>query len=425
MNIESPKVSSIKIQINYYSDKLIMLILILIMVFCYLKLSLKDTMSFVYLLTLIWYIVNIFCFIKVRIFSGLGLYILDMLFFVQSGVLMQGIYFTFDKEVTKAIIIYNILAPCLVFFVSKFKSVHVVGLKKIKVSSMWVTLLFLCGCTSIILYFFTVGTIPILATDAENFRVQALSGKAFLVVIASNCFSVAVLMTEKKVTRYFRTIISIIFLLGTGFRSSAFSIILIFFLTYWVGEKRKIVFRGILIGTILSLMYSIIGVFRSGAKWSLLTLYKPMLWRFYVNTNNFNSVYTLFPVNQFQYGKTLLNDFLVILPGPQDTYMTKLKDILDIQFSGGSLTPSVFGEGYYNWGYAGAIMWPLFLLMFVMILDNYNRKHMDVRIYYALSCGLMGISISCLMPTILNTYLPLLLVYYTLIYVSKNFKLTV
>lgn len=421
--LEQVKNKYSKIKINYYSDRIITLILILIVSFCYLKFSLKDKISFIYLCSLIWYIVILFYMIKVRIFSGTGLYIIYMLFFVQSGILMQKLYFTFDIGVIFIITIYNIVAPGLVFVFSKFRNVRTVNLKVIKISSTWVTLLFLCGFISILLYFVSVGSIPIFAEDAENFRVQALAGKAFLVVIASNCFMVSIVMTEKASIRYLRMVTAVAMLLGTGFRSSAFLIILIVFLTFGVGEKKKIIAKGITVSLILCLMYSAVGILRSGISWNWSSLYKPMLWRFYVNTNNFNSVYTLFPLKQLQYGKTLINDLSVILPGAQDTYMTKLKDILNIQFSGGSLTPSIFGEGYYNWGWAGAILWPLFVLGMVILLDTYNRKHVDAKIYYAISCVLTGPTTSCLMPSILNTILPLLLVYYALMYLSRHYKL--
>ncbi len=409
--------------INKQSDVVVTFILLMITVACYCFFSASSLMTNVYLLSLIWYIVGMFYIMKVRVFSGVGLFVIYMFCFVQSGVLMQELYYSFVDEVVISIALYNLFAPLLLGILSRMKKITGVELEKAYVSDNWVLMLFLVGLASMLLFYISVGGVPLFAEDAENFRVHAIAGRGFLVIIATACFKISIMLMSSNKRRMICLVFAVMLLLGTGYRSQALELVLICFITYWIGAGKKYLIHAAIIIGLLCLAYSLMGVLRSGIDWHWETIYKPMIWRFYVNTNNFNTVYRNYPISELQHGMTFVNDIFVILPGAQTTFMTQLKEIMGIYFDGGSLTPSVFGEGYYNWGAVGAVIWPLFVLMFVIWLDDYNKKHIDGRAYFAISFALVGFSTSSFVPVMVNSYLPLLFVYYALVYISKKIRL--
>lgn len=412
-----------RIRINWKSDTVVAALLICAVLFCYFEFSVKSILIDLYILSLFWYIFLLFYVVKIRVFSGIGLYVIYLFCFVQSGILMQDVYFSFHNNVVYAILLYNFISPFLVMLFPYLNLLKRKELKQCFISEQWTMLLFLTGVVSIFIFFVWVGTIPLFADDAENFRVQALAGKGFLVIIAATCFKISILVTSDRFLRLVRTIFGVALLLGTGYRSQALEIVLVVFLTYWIGVGKKYIINGGLIVILLGGAYSLVGVVRSGMSWSWSGLYKPALWRLYVNTNNFNTIYELFPRSQFQYGRSFLNDLSVVLPGAQTTFMTQLKDIMGVYFDGGSLTPSVFGEGYYNWGMLGAILWPMVVLFVVMLIDIFNKKFVDSRGYYVISFALVGFSTTSFVPVLVNAYIPLILVYFTLAFFSKKYRL--
>ncbi len=412
------------IKINFISDRIVTFFLSMIVVWCYVNYSTRDILSFCYAGSLVYFLCFVFVLIKVRVFSGLGLYIVYMFSFVQIGILMQGLYFRFDKSIIHIILIYNFLAPLILLCVQYIKRVERIKLNDMHISQFWVTILFYFGSAINVLYFSLVGVIPLFADDAENFRVEAMAGRGFLIIIAATTIKIAIVLTLNNKKRLSRMVIGCMLLLGTGFRSQALEIILILFLTYWIGKSKRYLLKGSVIIMFLSALYALVGVTRAGISWSWNKLYLPVIWRFYVNTYNFNTIYKLFPKDMIQYGRAFFNDIKVILPGAQTTFMLQLKNIMHISFSGGSLTPSVFGEGYYNFGVVGAIVWPLVVLLFVHYIDEFNRKHIDSRIYYVLSFALVGLSTTSFIPVILNAYFPQLLVFLFIRYLSKKYTIT-
>lgn len=416
------------ININDRSDVILTAIFIIISVICYYYYSRRSIEDMVFLASLIWYFVVNLYITKIKIFSGLGLFIVYLFCYVQIGYLMQD-YYSYYESLSKVsqniIMMYNFIMPVIIYLGFNKKKIKVTELKQVQYQRSWIFLLFLAGVAAISLFFLSVGSIPLFASDGENFRVEAVQGRGFLVIIAATCFQVSTVLAYKKTDRIMFVMVGVPLLLGTGFRSSALSLILLSFLVYQVGYGRRFLLKSVFIVIFLLFLYALIGVIRSSTNWQFNTLYMPIMWRFYVNSSNFNMIVERYPINELQLGLSFFKDFSVILPGAQKSFMLQLKDIMNVYFAGGSITPTVFGEGYYNWGLIGAILWPILVTWFIANQDYKFKKRYPAGIYYILAFSIAGFSTTSLASVCINTIIPVMLVYYVLTYLNRHYKLRV
>lgn len=63
----------------------------------------------------------------------------------------------------------------------------------------------------------------------------------------------------------------------------------------------------------------------------------------------------------YRYGGSYLDPFWTMLPGTQFTLDMQLKQALDLRFAGGGFVPSMLGEAFVNFGYAGFVLVPFLL----------------------------------------------------------------
>lgn len=416
------------IRINKRYDKLIAFVLMIASIYFFKKYTMQSTDELVYMISLVWYLIFIFLVLNVRMFTGTGFYVLYLLVFVQYGMLLSD-YFNvhIDHRTYLAITIYNFISPAVLVYsrvlLKKGKNRERTELKTVKISDKWITILFYFSCFIIFLFFLSVGTIPLFASDAENFRVSAVGGKGFLVIIASSCFSVSILLTKIPKKMFIRMLICAALLFGTGYRGNSLSLILLVFLTYWVGKRKRFLLQmvGILLG--IAMLYTVIGQIRRGGSWRAETIFLPVIWRIYVNSSNLNTIFVNYPLNQLMYGRSFFIDLAILLPGAQDSFMLQLKRIMGLTFNGGSFTPTVFGEAYVDFGFIGAIIWPMIVFLIVSILDEEFKRKIDGRMYFALSYNLTGLATSSFFSCLTMGLIPQVLVYYTIIYLSKRFKI--
>lgn len=414
-----------EILINNRYDRVIAVILIVFAIVCYRWTSYRKLTETIYLTSLIWYIFIIFFVVRTRIFTGLGLYILYLLFFVQMGALAQKLYYEFLDETMQILAIYNFSAPIVLILFYRFARIKTIEFRNARISDEWVTILFLFATTVSLIFFAQVGTIPLFAADAENFRVQAMSGRGYLIIMSSACFQLSVLLTRDAKRRCIRTLIAVLLLLGTGYRSQALEIILLLYLTYWIGRGKKFILSAGVLVTGLGGLYALVGVIRSGISWRVQSLYLPVIWRLYVNSNNFNEIVRFFPTSKLLHGESFLMDLAILLPGAQKSFMFQLKDMMGMTFAGGSLTPGVFGEAYANFGAIGAVVWPNLMLIIVTSLDNFIRKRVDGRSYFVLAFCLCGPSTSSFFSSMTMGFIPTLLVYFVLQWFSRKYKIRI
>lgn len=409
---------------NRKYDNKIINILIILTIILYLQ-NLKNVTLLIYTVSLLVYFICIFKIGKTPVFSMMGLYSLYMYIFVQIGVYFQEYFNIYlNYKVIIIMMLYNFIFPILLIIWKKI--MYLDKSKKFKVlrkNAIANKVLFIIGICIFGIFFFKAGGFIIFMDDAENARINAVAGSGFLVVLGTQFLNIATLTEKKEKVRITYLIISIIFMFGTGFRSQALYLIAIYYIIYHINTNKASVFKMIIIATIISFLYSYIGVIRSGLQdWTFLGLYKPVIWRMFVNTSNFSDILNLYPENLFTVGGSYINDLLTVLPGPQETYILKLKDILNIQFNGGSLTPSIFGEGYYNFGLLGAVIIPILIGIIILTIDYVSRNYLSIEIYLIASFLMVGISTTGLMPVLLYSMLPLTIVYIIYLCIVKILK---
>lgn len=398
---------------NRKYDNKIINILIVLTVILYLQ-NINNLILLIYTLSLLWYFIGVFKIGNTPIFSMTGLYSIYMYVFVQIGIYFQEYFKIYlNKNVTIIIMIYNIIFPIILIL---WKNIMHFGknkeFKTIKTENISNRILFIMGICIFGIFFIRAGGLILFMNDAENARISAVAGSGFLVVLGTQFLNISTLTEKRKKVRIIYLITSIIIMFGTGFRSQALYLIAMYYIIYNINTNKASIIKIMIITLIISLLYAYIGVIRSGLEnWTLLGLYKPVIWRMFVNTSNFSDILNLYPDTLFTLGSSYINDLLTLLPGPQDTYILKLKSILNIQFSGGSLTPSIFGEGYYNFGLVGSLVIPILVGVIILKIDYFSRRYLSIDIYLIASFLMVGISTTGVMPVLLYSILPLICVY--------------
>jgi len=115
-----------------------------------------------------------------------------------------------------------------------------------------------------------------------------------------------------------------------------------------------------------------LGIIRQGLNFDLESLLKQILWRPFTNIQNIEWITNYFPsTHDFFYGKSLLVDLSVLLPGYQPNFGTYIKELMGLYFSGGSLTLSFLGQAYIDFGYIFAL---ILIFSFGFLLHRIYRK---------------------------------------------------
>lgn len=124
---------------------------------------------------------------------------------------------------------------------------------------------------------------------------------------------------------------------------------------------------------IIFCLVGVLGVFRSIMHNNRNDFYDTIVNELQVGSINFNYIYRTFPSKtNFQYGKSLLINFYMLKPGPDDDSTMWLKKQIGLNFSGGGVTPTLIGEGYLNFGVFGVI---LFSIIAALIVNTLNYSY--------------------------------------------------
>jgi oligosaccharide repeat unit polymerase len=223
----------------------------------------------------------------------------------------------------------------------------------------------LIGAVLATLYFAWIGGVPLVAGDADNFRVEARMGKGFLVLAALaflkyGAYKTAFVNAVRRKSWFgFTAWVATAFLLavGIGNRGPALEILVFSILIAFVvrGIRPRLASLLPLALTALVLM-ALLGILRQGLSVTGLMIYLQVLWRPFANIQNLQWIYEWFPDRiPFLCGGGYLIDLEVLLPGYSANFGTWFKDQAGLVFSGGSVTVSYLGEIFANFGWAGVI----------------------------------------------------------------------
>ncbi|WP_326511605.1 oligosaccharide repeat unit polymerase [Clostridium intestinale] len=299
-------------------------------------------------------------------------------------------------------------------------------LKNIETSNRYRKYIFI-GISIIIIYFISIKTIPLLGENSDDLRVESLKGKGFIVLLGygflvnSIIFDFLYVLKREDKIYFIKSLVLYLFaflvLMGTGYRGISFKIILILISILLMYKYKKLpIFKLSILIMILLSSVAIMGYYRSSniVSFNLEAIYKVTIWRFFVNIYNFQNISNFVDVIGFINGKTYVLDILTLLPGHQISSSYYMKDILGLSFSGGGITPTLFGEALINFGYEFGLIIVLVVSVIISITSLYLCKNMNksissLQMLIVISFSLDPIIGSGIMPTILNSLIPVLI----------------
>ena len=213
------------------------------------------------------------------------------------------------------------------------------------------------------------GGIVFLMDDIENSRIKLREGKGLitqLIILFTTYGLLSAICYKRKsrLTTFLIVLVSLFLILTIGNRGPVLFLLLHVFLVYQVVYKKQFSYKYLaIIGFVLFLIMVALGSLRVNHSADFHLIFKfRFLWRPFVNIQNFQMVLDYFPdKNPFLLGETYLVDFKILFPGSNPNSGTFLKNLMNLDFDGGSLTPSYLGISYVNFGYYGLFFSPIFL----------------------------------------------------------------
>lgn len=230
----------------------------------------------------------------------------------------------------------------------------------------------------------------IFTSDLESGRVTAMKGNGLFLWIGSLVWLAVYMMYEqalisgkyKKVT-YLMFAGAAIFSLLLGFRSALVNPIMVMF--FMKNKRREIpIQKMVVLALALFAFVGIYGAIRGGEGSS----YDSLILEFKVSSVNLNYVMDTFPSEtKYQMGATYLMEIQSLIYDDVVGVTMWLKNVLNLKFSGGGVTPTLIGEFYLNWGILGVLFGMTFSgALFKRIDRAYRNPNNSVF----LSCLILG-----------------------------------
>lgn len=219
--------------------------------------------------------------------------------------------------------------------------------------------------------------------DLESSRISATSNSGLILLISGlNMLGNALLFdycvkTGKKKKILIVSIVLYVFIyIIRGSRTPILRLFIIFALIY--NKKKKISIKTLLLlFSFIVLLIPTLQIVRSYLSGESITFIKTLFNNLQVGSVNFNYIYEKIPSEiPFQYGSTFLINIKMLLPGSDPDFTLWLKDVLGLSYAGGGLTPTIFGEGYINFGVIGGYVEILVMGLISNVLTyNYKNKN--------------------------------------------------
>lgn len=285
-------------------------------------------------------------------------------------------------------------------------------------------ILFVLGVITFIYFSFKTGGIILFAEDIENERISRKVGAGLpnLIFIAFLLYGYAAILFNR--TRMFAIklllfLFTAFALISYGSRAPLLKLIVAVFIILNVLSVKKITLQKLFkIGSVLLILMAVLEAYRSNLGGSEVSFFRLSLlrmgWRPFVNIQNLQRIYDFFPShNDFLYGGSYIIDFKLFLPGSHPNFGTYLKELMNWEFEGGSITTTFIGLGYLNFGKAAFYIYPLFYGFFMntiyqLFISKKNVKYTNLLFVLFFSIGVSGSVSTGLWGTFINNILFLL-----------------
>jgi oligosaccharide repeat unit polymerase len=285
------------------------------------------------------------------------------------------------------------------------------------------------------LFFIKAGNIPMLASNPEIARVEAMKGSGIIQRFSYLTLHFGVI--TYFIIEYFKghkhinkkiliLIIALVFYnILTGPRSYALWTFILIYIVYQLLNYKKLkILHGILLLIFILTLIAVIG----GVRYSGLSdvNFSDTIIRFvnriYMNPVNANRIV------EFFYNKPIeTNSFLieisVLLPGYQPDLGTYLKNLFGITFEGGGITVPLPAEGYMNFGYIGVVLYSfifvLVLKLFELFIYIFRASVFNILFIILIPIQFMGVITMGLSGILVKTTIPVIIVFLTVLTVVK------
>lgn len=258
-------------------------------------------------------------------------------------------------------------------------------------------------------------------SDFDDLRVNLRKGRGdvTLLGIASSYISAiyaGIYYKDKSLIKHIFVIFILIFTSSTyGNRAPSLDVIVISgFFVYFRFFRDLGVIRAIYILISLMFILMVMQVLRQGIEFSFESIYKQMLWRPFTNIQNIEWIVNWFPKrNNYMLGGSVFYDLSIFLPGHNDNFGSYLKELFSLDFTGGSITTSLVGQAYIDFGMFGVAIIPFFIgyisqKVYVLFLKGY----MDIPTLLVISISIKAMASSYLITPILYIAIPSFVVMY-------------
>lgn len=282
------------------------------------------------------------------------------------------------EQVTSALVLGMVAYLLGAFFISLTSGAAMIGSSSREFASvtyrprvLWTV--FGLGAAAMIFYWARAGGVPILQSDLENSRVEALSGSGVPFYL-SMLMMVSTWMSIKEGSgigwpgRLTMLSIGSLLLFSTGWRNTVFAFVIVALLIWYYTHRVRSIYV-LAAGVVAVLGVVGIGLYRvfssgittyatyrrlaSGDLFGAVTTYLET----YADgfARNLSVVFQVTPsVLPFQNGETIVWNFLALLPGQaREPFDFVLKRAAGQGFEGGGLPPTLVGEWYINFGWLG------------------------------------------------------------------------
>ena len=116
--------------------------------------------------------------------------------------------------------------------------------------------------------------------------------------------------------------------------------------------------------------------------------------QFTVYPSNFATYLDAFPaILPFEHGYSFIRAVSTVLPGHQDLLDEFVKAKLNLEFLGGGINPTILGELYANFGFAGIVGMSVYGALITFLFYNMMRNRTGINVI-AYSYGLVSLLLS-------------------------------
>ncbi|WP_157962191.1 O-antigen polymerase [Winogradskyella aurantiaca] len=296
-------------------------------------------------------------------------------------------------------------------------------------------IVFLLGVLFFVMFTFKTGGIIIFADDIENDRITRKAGAGLynLLFLAFMLYGYAVILLMKDKTRIIKIglfLFTAFALISYGSRAPLLKLLIVTFIIVTIKSARKLSLKQYAkIGLVLFLILITFGAIRSNFQDSRVSFFSlmefRMAWRPFVNIQNLQRIYDFFPEqNNYLKGYSYLVDMKLFLPGSNPNFGTYLKDLMNWDFDGGSVTTSFVGLGYLNFGKIAFFVYPIFYgflfnSLYQLIVNKKEIKNTGLIVLLFFSIGVSGSVSTGLFGTLINNVLFLFFAFFCHLFLKQ------